>query len=362
ENQKVPLETETKDHGTALPWWFRALCFTYSAVGLNMVLRVQAMSCSCPQELPVARRGGPAAAPGRALLLARRVLRRELPSRKDRRQDDFGHVPHLLPAAQIHILPHGRGAARVALRLLVAGSALFSRRQDAERTPPGTRAATTCCTRCGTWRCRWEASSGSSTPAAHSRGTCGRMPRRGGPRTSLHWAAARPRPCRSIGPPPRAAAVPRTTGHPCPGPLLRAGLALCASGASRGGRGGGGRSGALCCGEGSAPPSSHRRGSTHRRCLPSRGRSSRRRRHPDTRLLAVAFAAVGCDGLWHPSARLLLSRLVCMHHLGEISFTLFLHALHRPPNVWSRCMPCAVRQRAHRAEVKRGAASGPACN
>ncbi|CAK0801941.1 unnamed protein product, partial [Prorocentrum cordatum] len=77
----------------------------------------------------------------------------------------------------------------------------------AERTPPGTRAATTCCTRCGTWRCRWEASSGSSTPAAHSRGTCGRMPRRGGPRTSLHWAAARPRPCRSIGPPPRAAAV-----------------------------------------------------------------------------------------------------------------------------------------------------------
>ncbi|CAK0801924.1 unnamed protein product, partial [Prorocentrum cordatum] len=207
ENQKVPLETETKDHGTALPWWFRALCFTYSAVGLNMVLRVQAMSCSCPQELPVARRGGPAAAPGRALLLARRVLRRELPSRKDRRQDDFGHVPHLLPAAQIHILPHGRGAARVALRLLVAGSALFSRRQDAERTPPGTRAATTCCTRCGTWRCRWEASSGSSTPAAHSRGTCGRMPRRGGPRTSLHWAAARPRPCRSIGPPPRAAAV-----------------------------------------------------------------------------------------------------------------------------------------------------------
>ncbi|CAK0801940.1 unnamed protein product, partial [Prorocentrum cordatum] len=318
ENQKVPLETETKDHGTALPWWFRALCFTYSAVGLNMVLRVQAMSCSCPQELPVARRGGPAAAPGRALLLARRVLRRELPSRKDRRQDDFGHVPHLLPAAQIHILPHGRGAARVALRLLVAGSALFSRRQDAERTPPGTRAATTCCTRCGTWRCRWEASSGSSTPAAHSRGTCGRMPRRGGPRTSLHWAAARPRPCRSIGPPPRAAAVvgpgpPRAAHY---GPPLPGAAPAC-------------RPGSL---------------------------------YPDTRLLAVAFAAVGCDGLWHPSARLLLSRLVCMHHLGEISFTLFLHALHRPPNVWSRCMPCAVRQRAHRAEVKRGAASGPACN
>ncbi|CAK0801918.1 unnamed protein product, partial [Prorocentrum cordatum] len=247
ENQKVPLETETKDHGTALPWWFRALCFTYSAVGLNMVLRVQAMSCSCPQELPVARRGGPAAAPGRALLLARRVLRRELPSRKDRRQDDFGHVPHLLPAAQIHILPHGRGAARVALRLLVAGSALFSRRQDAERTPPGTRAATTCCTRCGTWRCRWEASSGSSTPAAHSRGTCGRMPRRGGPRTSLHWAAARPRPCRSIGPPPRAAAVvgpgpPRAAhyGPPLPGaaPACRPG-SLCVWSVE--GRPGGGR-------------------------------------------------------------------------------------------------------------------------
>ncbi|CAK0801938.1 unnamed protein product, partial [Prorocentrum cordatum] len=250
ENQKVPLETETKDHGTALPWWFRALCFTYSAVGLNMVLRVQAMSCSCPQELPVARRGGPAAAPGRALLLARRVLRRELPSRKDRRQDDFGHVPHLLPAAQIHILPHGRGAARVALRLLVAGSALFSRRQDAERTPPGTRAATTCCTRCGTWRCRWEASSGSSTPAAHSRGTCGRMPRRGGPRTSLHWAAARPRPCRSIGPPPRAAArsdlllrgPPRAAhyGPPLPGaaPACRPG-SLCVWSVE--GRPGGGR-------------------------------------------------------------------------------------------------------------------------
>ncbi|CAK0801921.1 unnamed protein product, partial [Prorocentrum cordatum] len=243
ENQKVPLETETKDHGTALPWWFRALCFTYSAVGLNMVLRVQAMSCSCPQELPVARRGGPAAAPGRALLLARRVLRRELPSRKDRRQDDFGHVPHLLPAAQIHILPHGRGAARVALRLLVAGSALFSRRQDAERTPPGTRAATTCCTRCGTWRCRWEASSGSSTPAAHSRGTCGRMPRRGGPRTSLHWAAARPRPCRSIGPPPRAAAVVGPAAHygpPLPGaaPACRPG-SLCVWSVE--GRPGGGR-------------------------------------------------------------------------------------------------------------------------
>jgi hypothetical protein len=49
ENQQAPLDTESKDHGTALPWWFRALCFAYSVVGLNMVLRVQAMSCSCPQ-------------------------------------------------------------------------------------------------------------------------------------------------------------------------------------------------------------------------------------------------------------------------------------------------------------------------
>jgi len=49
ENQKAPLDPETKDRDAALPWWFRVLCFTYSAVGLNMVLRVQAMSCNCPQ-------------------------------------------------------------------------------------------------------------------------------------------------------------------------------------------------------------------------------------------------------------------------------------------------------------------------
>mmetsp|Transcript_51023 Transcript_51023/g.95524 ORF Transcript_51023/g.95524 Transcript_51023/m.95524 type:complete len:242 (+) Transcript_51023:37-762(+) len=42
--ERCPAE---KDRGPALAWWFRACCFCYSAVGIDMALRLGYVSCHC---------------------------------------------------------------------------------------------------------------------------------------------------------------------------------------------------------------------------------------------------------------------------------------------------------------------------
>lgn len=44
--QKSPAED--KDRGSTLTWWFRACCFCYSLVGLDMAWRLPAVTCYCP--------------------------------------------------------------------------------------------------------------------------------------------------------------------------------------------------------------------------------------------------------------------------------------------------------------------------
>jgi len=42
---KQAIDTELH---ASLTWWFRALCFCYSAVGINMLWRMHTVSCHCP--------------------------------------------------------------------------------------------------------------------------------------------------------------------------------------------------------------------------------------------------------------------------------------------------------------------------
>mmetsp|Transcript_139682 Transcript_139682/g.348316 ORF Transcript_139682/g.348316 Transcript_139682/m.348316 type:complete len:216 (+) Transcript_139682:108-755(+) len=44
----VPIE---KTHGSSLTWWFRACCFCYSLVGIEMAWRLQAVECNCPSYM-----------------------------------------------------------------------------------------------------------------------------------------------------------------------------------------------------------------------------------------------------------------------------------------------------------------------
>lgn len=43
-NEKCPAE---KDRGPALTWWFRACCFCFSAVGIDMAWRLGYVACHC---------------------------------------------------------------------------------------------------------------------------------------------------------------------------------------------------------------------------------------------------------------------------------------------------------------------------
>merc|ERR1711879_462654 len=50
ENQKdfSDLKSEKRHGGPMLTWWFRACCFCYSVVGIEMAFRIGEVTCNCP--------------------------------------------------------------------------------------------------------------------------------------------------------------------------------------------------------------------------------------------------------------------------------------------------------------------------